>query len=173
MNRLVKSFKIFAAMPDHRSGQGSQGFRRDLDRTGREKLIVRSHKRMLAAKFAGANLLWGAHAPSRALLGALAEKPFRWMKKKDDLREGAQISTRGACAPPIGRAPFDFALGELRVSPSLFFDEADVAASFYVTCADILEVLRFRGQTQVFLDVMPGDVIASHAAEDQIAILND
>jgi hypothetical protein len=62
---------------------------------------------MLAAKFAGANLLWGTHAPSRALLGALAEKPFRWMKKKDDLRENAQISTRGACAPRIGRDPFD------------------------------------------------------------------
>jgi len=111
---------------------------------------------MLAAKFTGANLLWGAHAPSRALLGALAEKPFRWMKKKDDLREGAQISRRGACAPRIGGDPFDpfdiaqgktFDQDKLRLLPfSLFFDEADVAASFYVTCADIPEVLLFRGQ---------------------------
>ena len=96
------------------------------------------------------------------------------MKKKDDLREGAQISTRGACAPRIGGAPFlTFAQGKLRVPPSLFFDEADIAASLHISGSDILEVLRFRGQTQVFLDVMLGDVIAAHAAEDQIAILND
>ncbi len=44
MNRLVKSFKIFAAMSDHGLGEGSESFRRDLDRTGREKLIVRKHR---------------------------------------------------------------------------------------------------------------------------------
>jgi hypothetical protein len=102
--------------------------------------------------------------------------PSSGWKKKDDLRDGAQIRTRGGCAPRIGRdpfAPFGIAQGKLRVPSSLFFHKADVAASFYVTCADILEVLRFRGQTQIFFDIVFGDVIASHAVEDQIAILDD
>ena len=40
---------------------------------------------------------WGAHAPSRALFGALAEKPPFALKEIS--REGAGNSTRVACAP--------------------------------------------------------------------------
>jgi hypothetical protein len=41
--------------------------------------------------------LWGAHAPSRADVGALAEIFSEIVKVRD--REGAIASTRGACAP--------------------------------------------------------------------------
>jgi predicted HAD superfamily Cof-like phosphohydrolase len=49
---------------------------------------------------------WGAHAPSRADFGALAEIFFQLIstaagKVRD--REGAIASTRGACAPQINR----------------------------------------------------------------------
>jgi hypothetical protein len=42
--------------------------------------------------------VWGAHAPSRADFGALAEMILNPLKVRD--REGAIASTRGACAPP-------------------------------------------------------------------------
>jgi hypothetical protein len=46
-------------------------------------------------------VFWGAHAPSRAHFGALAEMlrdtSNRARKVRDD--EGAVASTRGACAP--------------------------------------------------------------------------
>ena len=45
-------------------------------------------------------LHWGAHAPSRAGFGALAETNFEALRKdkvRDD--EGVIASTRGACAP--------------------------------------------------------------------------
>jgi hypothetical protein len=42
------------------------------------------------------------------------------MKKKDDLREGAQISTRGACAPRLGRDPFDLLRASCASLPRYF-----------------------------------------------------
>ena len=53
--------------------------------------------------------LWGAHAPSRAAIGALANRRalatradlfFPPMRVRD---EGVANSTRGACAPQINR----------------------------------------------------------------------
>src|ERR1700736_574815 len=55
----------------------------------------------------------------------------------------------------------------------LFLDEADVAAALDVTGADVFQIFRPRGQTQIFFDVVLGNVIASHRAENQIAILDD
>ena len=49
MNFAVKIFKGFAAMPDHRTGEGGQRFFRNFDRTGNEKFIVRRHGRSLIA----------------------------------------------------------------------------------------------------------------------------
>ena len=43
MNVAVKISKIFAAMSDHRSRKRGHRLRRDLDRAGNEKLIVRLH----------------------------------------------------------------------------------------------------------------------------------
>jgi len=43
MNVAVKIFKRFAAMADHRPREGLERFRRDLDRAGGEKLVVRDH----------------------------------------------------------------------------------------------------------------------------------
>jgi hypothetical protein len=42
---------------------------------------------------------WGAHAPSRAHFGALAEMPGRNGKQEVRDAEGGIASTRGACAP--------------------------------------------------------------------------
>src|SRR6202045_5010434 len=53
------------------------------------------------------------------------------------------------------------------------FDEADVAAALGVTGADVFQIFRPRGQTQIFFDVVSRNVIASHRAENQIAILDD
>ena len=50
MNITVKIFKIFAAMSDHRSRERGQRFRRNFDRTGCEKLVVRSHTQTLIAR---------------------------------------------------------------------------------------------------------------------------
>ena len=43
MNVAVKIFERFAAMADHRPREGLERFRRDLDRAGGEKLVVRDH----------------------------------------------------------------------------------------------------------------------------------
>ena len=43
MNVAVKIFKRFAAMADHGPREGLERFRRDLDRAGGEKLVVRDH----------------------------------------------------------------------------------------------------------------------------------
>ena len=49
MNVAVKISKIFAAMSDHRSRERGQCLRRNLDWSGSEKLVVRSHAQMLIA----------------------------------------------------------------------------------------------------------------------------
>jgi hypothetical protein len=56
---------------------------------------------------------------------------------------------------------------------NLFFDEGNVAAAFHVAGLDIPELLGFRGQTQVFFDIVSGDVIPSHGAQNQITVLDD
>jgi hypothetical protein len=43
MNFAVKVFKGFAAMPDHRTGEGGPRFFRNFDRPGNEKLVVGRH----------------------------------------------------------------------------------------------------------------------------------
>jgi hypothetical protein len=46
--------------------------------------------------------VWGAHAPSRAGDRAPAIENFRFggcIRSKEDFGEGAEIDTRGACAP--------------------------------------------------------------------------
>ena len=43
MNFAVKIFEAFAAMTDHRPSESGQRFRRNFDRPGNEKLIVRRH----------------------------------------------------------------------------------------------------------------------------------
>jgi hypothetical protein len=56
---------------------------------------------------------------------------------------------------------------------NLFFDEGNVAAAFHVAGPDIFELLGFRGQTQVFFDIVSGDVIPSHGAQNQITVFDD
>ena len=45
MNIAVEILKRFAAMADHRMRESRQGFLRNFDRTGREKLVVRDHRK--------------------------------------------------------------------------------------------------------------------------------
>ena len=54
-----------------------------------------------------------------------------------------------------------------------FSMKADVAAAFDVAGAYVAELFGFRRQPEVFLDVVPGDVVAPHGAENEIAVLDD
>ena len=50
MNVAVKILKIVAAVSDHRSRERGHRFRRNLDRAGNEKLVVRRHAQTLIAR---------------------------------------------------------------------------------------------------------------------------
>ena len=53
------------------------------------------------------------------------------------------------------------------------FDEADVAAAFDIADADIVQFLRFHGETQVFFNIVRRNMIAPHRAQNEIAIFPD
>jgi hypothetical protein len=54
-----------------------------------------------------------------------------------------------------------------------FLDERDVAAALDVTATNVLEIFGFRSKTQIFFEVVSRDVIALHASQNEIAILNN
>jgi hypothetical protein len=62
---------------------------------------------------------------------------------------------------------------EAHALPSVSLDKADVATAFDVADPDIVEFLRFHGETQVFLNIVFRNVIASHRAQNEIAIFPD
>jgi len=55
----------------------------------------------------------------------------------------------------------------------VLLDETDVTAALDVADTDIFQIFGSRIETEVFLNVVFGDVIAAHASQDQIAILDD
>jgi hypothetical protein len=150
MNRAVEIFKIFAAMSDHGTRKRGQRFCRNFDRTGNEKLVVRNHRSKRPT----------SNPPSQGYGVAGVQPAFA------GLRRGRRPTSIQVCARRKSDATE-------RVPPRLFFDEGNVAAAFDVADPDILELLGFRGQTQVFFDIVSGDVIPSHGAQNQITVLDD
>src|ERR1700736_3099400 len=55
----------------------------------------------------------------------------------------------------------------------LFLDEADITAALDITDADVFQIFGLRCQTEIFFNVMPGNVIPSHCPQNQIAIVDD
>src|SRR5260370_6062910 len=86
MNRAVKILKIFAAMSDHRSREGSHCFGGNLNRAGSEKLVVRSHEENVRTPNPPSQATAWQACPELPLRAAAATTQSRLMKLIAPLR---------------------------------------------------------------------------------------